>query len=159
MRRIVVSWVVAGCLLSTSAAWAEEGKVCKVLPQFVDERGRSSLAPSLYERDAYQFYLRRHPGQRKGLRLAIQWKAKGADWHQLKLRAELRGLASNTMKTVTLEGPVTKGNFFGHWTDLNLTGQPFKDFGELVAWRVTILDGDKPLGQLESFLWSGVTAQ
>jgi hypothetical protein len=156
MRRFAVRAAVIVGLFSTVAAWAGEGKVSKVLPQFLDKKGRAALNPSLYERDAYQFYLRRRPELRDGLRLAVEWKAKKVDWQKLQIRAELRGQVTNTLQTITLEQPVKKGGFLGSWANFDLTGEQYKKFGELVAWRVTLFEGDKQLGQLESFLWSGV---
>jgi hypothetical protein len=159
MRRYAASFILLGFLLSTAVGWAAEGKVCKVLPEFVDKKGRTSLAPSLYERDAYQFYLRKHPALRTGLLVTVQWKARGVDWQKTKLRAELRGLLTNSVETITLEEPVKKSGFFGSWTDFNISGDKFKQFGELIAWRVTLWEGDRQLAERESFLWSGVPPQ
>src|SRR5665213_2416352 len=156
MRRFVAILAGLGLLLSISASRADEGKVCKVLPQFLDQKGRQSLAPSLYERDAYQFYLRKHPLQRAGLRLTVQWKAKDVDWTKTKLRAEIRGLLNETLQTVTLEEPAIKHGHFSTWSDFQIAGEKFQTFGELVAWRVTLWEGDRQLGRQESFLWSGV---
>jgi hypothetical protein len=154
-------------LIITLALWAllafgaqaGEGRIVKVLPQLVDEQGRSQLSPSLYERDAYQFKLRRMPGLRGGVRLAVQWKVKNVDWTKLKLRAEMRGALENTLHTVTIEEPVKKNGWFGHWSELRLEGADYKAFGQLVAWRVTLLEGDRPLSQQDSFLWSGIGAK
>ena len=160
MRRFAASLAVVGFLWFISAAMGGEGKVCKVLPQFLDAKGRQSLSPSLYERDAYQFYLRKHPKERISLRLEVQWKARGLDWGKTKLRAELRGLVTNSLQTVTLEEPIKKGSgFFASWTPLTLGGNDFKKFGELVAWRVTLWEGDRQLSEQESFLWSGVASR
>ncbi len=156
MRRFAASLALLGFLLSTAAVQGGEGKVCKVLPQFLDKKGRQSLSPSLYERDAYQAYLRKHPHLRASLRLAVLWKAKDVDWEKTKLRAELRGLLTNSLETVTLEEPVKKSGFFGNWAYFSVTGDEFKKFGELVAWRVTLWEGDRQLSEQESFLWSGV---
>jgi hypothetical protein len=156
IRRYGAGLVALGFLFSMSAASAGEGKVCKVLPEFLDQKGRRSLDPSLYERDAYQFYLRRHPSQISGLGVEVQWKAHGADWTKTKLRAELRGLLTNSTQTVTLEMPVKKSGLFSKWTQFSITGDQFKKFGELVAWRVTLWEGDRQLSEQESFLWSGV---
>ena len=156
MRRYAASFAMLGFLLSTAVAWAAEGKVCKVLPEFVDKKGRTSLSPSLYERDAYQFYLRKHPALLTGLLVTVQYKAKGVDWQKTKLRAELRGLLTNSVETITLEEPVKKSGFFGSWAEFNITGEDFQKFGELVAWRVTLWEGDRQLSEKESFLWSGV---
>jgi hypothetical protein len=34
-----------------------------------------------------------------------------------------------------------------------VTGDEYKKLGELVAWRVTLWDGDKLLAEQKSFLW------
>jgi len=159
MRRYAASSIVLGLLLSTAVSWASEGNVCKVLPQFLDQRGRQSISPSLYERDAYQFYLRKHPALRASLSVKVQYKAKGPGLKKMILRAELRGLLTNSLSTVSLEEPVKKSGFFANWAEFSVTGGNYKKFGELVAWRVTLWDGDKRLSEQESFLWSGVPAQ
>ncbi|HEX3717876.1 MAG TPA: hypothetical protein VH595_07895 [Verrucomicrobiae bacterium] len=149
---------IVGFIWLAANAWAGEGTVIKVLPQFLDSKGRSALSPSLYERDAYQFALRKEPSKQAGLRLAVQWKAKKVDWTKLKIRAELRGLANDTIHTVIIEEPAKKPRLFGNWEDLKLDGEAFHAFGQLVAWRVSLWEGDHQLGDLESFLWNGVTA-
>ena len=156
MFRHAASLIVIVFLLSMTAARAAEGKVCKVLPQYLDKKGRQSLNPSLYERDAYQGYLRKHPQLRTALHVVVEYRAKGLDWPNAKLRVELRGLRTNSTQTVTLEEPVKKSGFFGRWAEFNITGEDFKKFGELVAWRVSLCEGDRQLSEKESFLWSGV---
>jgi hypothetical protein len=153
MRRLLI------LLLLTFGPWAHgaEGRVIKVLPQFLDKKGETSLSPSLYERDAYQFYLRNHPSARTAFRLAVQWKAKDVGAAPLKLRAELRGLAGDTLHAITLEQPVKKKGHFSQWSSIKVAGQNYKDLGPLVAWRVSLWEGDHQLGALESFLWSPVS--
>jgi len=135
---------------------AGEGSVVKVLPQLLDEHGRHALSPSLYERDAYQFHLRKTPKLRGGARLAVQWKAKKVDWPRLKLRAEMRCLLGDDLHTVTMEEPAVKNGHFSSWSEFRIEGADYKTFGQIVAWRVTLLEGDHQIGQLESFLWSPV---
>ncbi|MGP8198907.1 MAG: hypothetical protein ACLQU4_05325 [Limisphaerales bacterium] len=159
MRRFAASFALIAFLLSNTVVVAGGGRVCKVLPQFLDKKGRQSLSPSLYERDAYQFYLRKHAGLRKSLRVEVLWKAKGVDWEKTRLRAELRGLRTNTLETITLEQPVKKSGFLGSWAEFTVAGDDFQRFGELVAWRVTLWEGDRQLSEQESFLWSGVPAR
>jgi hypothetical protein len=159
MRRYAASFALIAFLLSNTVVMAGGGRVCKVLPQFLDKKGRQSLSPSLYERDAYQFYLRKHPGLRQSLRMEVLWRAKGVDWEKTILRAELRGLRTNTLETLTLEQPVKKSGFLGSWAEFTVTGDEFQKFGELVAWRVTLWEGGRQLSELESFLWSGVPAR
>lgn len=134
---------------------AGEGKVVKVLSQLLDKQGHFALSPSLYERDAYQFRLRKSLALRGGARLVVQWKAKKADWSRLTLRAEIRSLLGDSLHTVTLEQAAVKnGGLLGNWSEFRIEGADYKNFGDIVAWRVTLLEAGQPLGQLESFLWS-----
>ena len=138
------------------AARGEEGKVLKVFPQYLDLEGRHTLSPSLFARDSYQFYLRLRPRERSGLRVAVQWKEKGGEASNLRLRVEMRGLRGNTLREVTLEKPAVKNGWFSHWTEVRLGGADYKDFGELVSWRVSLWNGPKQLSKQQSFLWDGV---
>ena len=154
MRRFFISFTIL--LLLATVLQAGEGRVVKVLPQLLDQHGRHTLSPSLYERDAYQLRLRKEPKLRGGARLAIQWKAKNVDWTKLKLRAEMRCLLNDNIHAVTMEEPAVKKGHFGNWSEFRIEGTDYKAFGQIVAWRVTLLEGDHQLGQLESFLWSNV---
>jgi hypothetical protein len=154
MRRFFIALAVLFFL--APAVQAGEGSILKVLPQLLDKRGRQTLSPSLYERDAYQLRLRKNVTLRGGVRLAVQWKAKNVDWHKLKFRVEMRGLLEEDLHTVTMEEPAFKNGHFSSWCEFRVEGANYKTFGELVGWRVTLLEGDRQLDQLESFLWSGV---
>jgi hypothetical protein len=151
-------FLVLALLLCAPVGWASEGKVIKVLPQLLDSKGRHALSPSLYERDAYQFVLRKAPAKQAALRLAVQWKAKNVDWSRLTLRAEMRGLTNNSLHSITIEEPAVKNGYFSSWGEFKIEGPTFRDFGQLVAWRVTLWEGDRQLSRLESFLWSGIEA-
>jgi hypothetical protein len=140
------------CLFLAAAAQAADGHVYKVLPQFLDEKGRQSLSPSLYDRDAYQAYLRRNPAKRTALQFAVQWKGPKTD--HLKLRVELRGVApGDVLNHTTLELPVHQRYWFSHWESLTLAGDAYKNFGDVTAWRATLWDGDQLLDEQKSFLW------
>jgi hypothetical protein len=147
--------IFAFCFFVCAAASAATGKVIKVLPQFVDLKGRTALSPSLYDRDAYQAALRTQQATNvSGMRFAVQWKASGAGDKSLKLRVEIRGIAhGNLPPTVTLEKEVKPGFWFTHWAYLPLAGADFKRVGEVTAWRATLWDGDKMIGEQKSFLW------
>jgi hypothetical protein len=153
MRRLLLSLLLLGSLSAAFAADTVAGRVVKVLPLFLDVRGHEALSPSLYDRDAYQAYLRRHTDQRSAIRFDVLWKSANTGEAGLKLRVELRGLGQNGMPhQATLEQPVTP-HFFRHWNSLTLGGEAYKDFGELVAWRVTLWSGEQCLGEQKSFLW------
>ena len=154
MRR---SWIwlllVAGLAVAGSAQ-AATGRVIKVLPQFLDLKGRNSLTPSLFERDMYQANLRDHTNLCSGMRFNVQWKAKGPAAAPLKLQVELRGVARGDLpQQLTLEQPVRIGGWFSHWARLDLAGEQYKSIGQVTSWRVTLWEGTRLLGEQKSFLW------
>lgn len=139
-----------GASMSLDAATA---KILKVLPHFVDSEGRHSLSPSLYERDAYQAFLRNNPRHRSGLRFDIQWKAGPSTAAHLTLRMELRGSKAPLEQSLVLEQIVKPKRLFSRWSALTLSKEAYEKFGDLSAWRTTLWDGDQPLAELKSFLW------
>jgi hypothetical protein len=154
MRRTFIWLILVGGLAVALSAAAATGKVIKVLPQFLDLKGRNSLTPSLYERDVYQAFLRQNTNQCSGMRFNVQWKAKGQPAAPLKIRVELRGVARGDFpKQLVLEKAVEPGGWFSHWAKLELVGDGYKDFGQVTAWRVTLCEGTRPLGEQRSFLW------
>jgi hypothetical protein len=154
MRRSLIWLALVGCLAATSGAQAATWRVVKVLPQFLDLKGRNSLTPSLYERDTYQAFLRDHTNQCSGMRFMVQWKAKGQPGAPLKLRVELRGVAHGDFpKQRMLETAVEVRGRFSHWTEIKLVGKDYKEFGKVTAWRGSLWEGDQLLGEQKSFLW------
>jgi hypothetical protein len=154
MRRSFIWMSLVGLLAATLPVSAASGRVIKVLPSYLDLRGRQSISPSLYERDAYQAQLRLRPDRRSGIRYDIQWKAKGPVSQPLKLRIELRGFsAQGKEKRVTVENTVELPHWWGTWTALTLNGERYKEFGEPTCWRVTLWEGDQLIGEQKSFLW------
>jgi hypothetical protein len=155
MRRFLIWFCLAGSLAAAAPAVASTARILKVLPEFLDLKGRNSLSPSLYERDAYQVILRQHPEQRSGVRFYVHWKTKGPPWGPLKLRVELRGTVEGGLpKQLTLDQALLNpGGLFGRWTNLTLGGEEYKRFGAVTAWRVTLWEGDTLLAEQNSFLW------
>ncbi len=154
MRRSCNYFTLVLFLATTLSSVAATGKVVKVLPHFLDRQGRHMLSPSLYDRDAYQAELRKNPEQRSGVRFDVQWRGRSAIKNEAAtLRVELRGTAKGDLPTqLVLETPV-KITGTGHWARLNLTGEAYKNFGEITAWRVTLWAGDQLIGEQKSFLW------
>jgi|CZKM01.1.fsa_nt_gi hypothetical protein len=154
MRRLLIWMALVGWLAVLWSAQAATGRVIKVLPQFLDLKGRNSLSPSLYERDAYQAVLRDHTNQCSGMRFNVQWKTKGQPAAPLKLKVELRGVAHGDFpKQLVLEKPVEPRGRFSHWAEVPLVGAEYKSFGQVTAWRVTLWEGTELLGEQKSFLW------
>ena len=153
MRWLLISLLLLGSLSAAFASDAITGRVIKVLPFLVDTNGCIAKSPSLYDRDAYQAYLLRHSGQSSAIRFDVLWKASNAGGANLKMRVELRGVGEGGMpRQATLEQTVAP-HVFRHWNSLTLGGQDYKNFGELVAWRVTLWSGSQMLSEQKSFLW------
>ena len=140
-------------MLSPVSSSAREAKIIKVLPHLMDSRGRISLAPSLYERDAYQLYLREHASEVNGLRFDVQWKASKKNSSTLELRMEVRGRKMPLEKTRVFTEQVKKPRHFSTWSSLKLNKAAYTEVGELVAWRATLWEGEKMIAEQQSFLW------
>lgn len=155
VRTALFNLLIAGALATCSPALAGSGSLIKVLPEYLDLKGRNSLSPSLYERDVYQVKLRDHPELRSAIRFYIQWKSKKPLWDSLLARVELRGITEGKVpRRLVLERTVpNRGGHWSHWTDLTLSGQAYQKFGAVTAWRVTIWEGQKLIGREQSFLW------
>lgn len=139
--------------LLVSVAQAAEGKIIKVLPHLLDAQGRNTLSPSLYERDAYQAYLRKHPELCSALRFDVQWKRRDSHPDNLKLKLELRTSKGTPAAPLTIESPVKAKGWFSTSTGLVVDGESFKTMGDVIAWRVTLWDGDRQVAEQKSFLW------
>ncbi len=154
MRRALIWLSLMGWLAAVWSSQAATGRVIKVLPQFLDLKGRDSLSPSLYQRDVYQAHLRDHTNECSGMRFNVQWKTKGLPAGPTKLRVELRGVAQGDFpKQLVLEASVEPKGKFSHWTEIPLVGEEYKNFGQVTAWRVTLWEGPQLLSEQKSFLW------
>lgn len=163
MRRLRF-WLAVGLLLIPCALRTEaaDARVRKVLPSLVDLQGRASLHPSLYERDAYQAYLRKNPERVGGMRFDVHWSAPVDKTQPLELRLELRGatLRTNALPTgvpqtnsVTLTNAVTPPRFGARWTRVALSPETLRQVGDVTAWKATLLRGGTELASTQSFLW------
>ena len=74
MTRLLPAILMA-LFLSAVSSQAAEQRVIKVLPHFMDQEGRHANTPSLFERDAYQAWLRTNPEEQSGIRYDIQWQS------------------------------------------------------------------------------------
>lgn len=151
VRTLLIILAVILWASSPRATTAASARIAKVLPQLEDQQGRIALNPSLYERDAYQQYLRRNPEMRSAIRFAIKWKAK--DTGALKLKVEMRGNRGRLGTLATVETPVKFRGFFSTWSNVSLGGTNAASFGDLSAWRATLWDGERIVAEQKSFLW------
>jgi hypothetical protein len=154
MRRLMIFPLLTVLCLGIFPAGAATGRVIKMLPFFIDLEGKHMRSPNLYDRDNYQVYLRKHPAERSGMRFDVQWKTKGKISAPLKVKLELRGgVRGGPPLQLTLEVEAKPSRWFSTWTSLPLLGDDYKKFGEVIAWRATLWEGDQLIGEQKSFLW------
>jgi hypothetical protein len=139
-------------LCSAFYVHAGPAKILKVLPHYLDDEGRHSLSPSLFERDAYQAFLRGNPDKQSALRFDVNWKARRSGKQPLVLRLELRGSGGDPITPLVLERTVKPG-WFSRWTSLRLKPEDYQAFGQLVAWRASLWAGKDLRAEQKSFLW------
>jgi len=143
-------------LLAVLPAFAdgiEKGRIVKMLPLFLDLKGRDAVSPSLYDRDAYQAYLRQHTNEISAIRFDFLWQVANPSAAKYQLRIELRGIAADGKPTQTMLEQEAAPPLLRRWNSLTLGGAGYKKFGELVAWRATLWRGDQLLSEQKSFLW------
>ncbi len=149
--RIVCQLLIALLLLAWPARAADQ-RVIKVLPHLLDKDGAHTVSPSLFDRDAYQSWLKKNPDHQTGVRYDIHWRSAKPGKFELKL--ELLGrVEKGQIKRRTVEGKVSVQRSKSQWTALSLTGEDFKQFGPIVAWRVSLWQGDQLVAKHQSFLW------
>jgi hypothetical protein len=140
--------VLFGAATSLQAA---EARIVKVLPHLLDSKGRNALAPSLFERDAYQAHLRDFPEKVSALRFDVQYKAGGRD--PLVLRIEVRGSKMAVNHSRIFETDVKPHRFFSSWGALHLDKKTYDEIGNIVAWRATLWRDGEQIAEQLSFLW------
>jgi hypothetical protein len=147
--RVVGLWAVVACC--AMSAWGAEARIVKALPHFLDKEGRHTLHPSLFERDGYQAYLRAHPEICSGMRFDVQWKGRKVENGQIKL--EVRGANTPPRQTETFSTSLKSSGYFSRWSSLRIAAEDFKRTGSIIAWRISLWEGDQQLAEKKSFLW------
>src|SRR5688572_18140301 len=137
---------------SSAIASPSTDRVIKVLHDLVDARGRIALAPSLFERDAYQVHLRDFPELAAGSRFDIQYKARRQDG-PVRLRLEVRGSKTGLGNSRAFEAETLPDRFGSSWGRIALDKATSESIGTIVAWRATLWRGAVQIGEQQSFLW------
>lgn len=144
-------WV---CVSLSLQAAESHGRITKVLRHLLDLEGRHTVSPSLLDRDAYQAHLREHLDEVSGMRFHIQWKLKSTGGTQPMLRVEVRHGSGNSIKEFSKSVPAdTQKKRRSRWQEITITGSEYAQLGEVIAWRVSLWDGETLLAAQESFLW------
>ena len=153
MRWLLMILLLPGSLAAADTADALSGHIVKVLPLFLNLKGQDAISPSLYDRDAYQVYLRYHTNEISAIRYDVLWSTSKTDDRKLTLRLELRGVGQGGVPSQTMLEQTVTPHYFRHWTALPLAGDDYKNFGEVVAWHATLSSGSQILSEQKSFLW------
>ncbi len=153
MRGFLTAWLLLGSLLAAGADGALSGHIVKVLPLFLNLKGQDAISPSLYDRDAYQVFLREHTNVVSAIRYDVLWSTSKSGTNKLILRLELRGIGENGVPRQTIIEQTVTPHYFRHWTSLLMAGDDYRHFGEVVAWRASLWSGPQMLSEQKSFLW------
>ena len=137
--------------ISFGCAGVSDGTIVKVLPHYLDAKGRHSDGPSLLHRDVYQKKLRDEPELINALRFDIKWRGGGLDVETAKLRVEVRSSKAGVPPQV-FEQQIKLGGR-ANWTGVLVSAEEYKKIGKMESWRATLLVGDKVLAEQKSFLW------
>ena len=129
-----------------------KARVIKVLHHLVDAKGRIALAPSLFERDAYQVHLREHPELSAGSRFDIQFKARRQNG-RVRLRLEIRGSKTGLGSARVFETDALPDRWGSTWARIALDKTTSDALGTVVAWRASLWEGGEMIAEQQSFLW------
>ena len=155
-RTYFIPWILS--LVCSISLLGEEdvssARILKVLPHMLDAKGKHALSPSLLERDAYQAHLKSHPEEVSTLRFDVNWKLKEPFDGRLELRVEVRFGSGNTIQTIKAKTPLRPKKLRKRgWTSVQLKKEDYKPESNLIAWRVTIWNGNQQIASQKSFLW------
>lgn len=145
--------LILAALLSLGSALADGPEIIKVLPHLLDEKGRHTLSPSLFERDAYQVFLRENPDRISALRFDIQYEGKAPDGEPLRMRIDIRGSKMPIGEVESFETEVKPTGWLSKWAAIRLSREDYERIGRPVAWRVTLWAGERKIAEQQSFLW------
>lgn len=129
-------------------------RVLKVLPHYLDAKGLHALSPSLFERDAYQAHLKDHPEEVSTMRFDVHLRLHDSDLTDVTVRVEARFGKGDSIETLKSIAPMKKPKWGKRrWTSITLDKEAFDATAQLIAWRVTLWQGDTKLDTQTSFLW------
>lgn len=140
-------------VLPAFAGGMEKGRIVKMLPLFLNLKGHDAVSPSLYDRDAYQAYLRQHTNEISAIRFDFLWQVENPSAARYKLRIELHGIGEGGKPTRAMLEAEAQPPLLRRWSSITLGGADYRNLGELVAWRATLWRGDQLLSEQKSFLW------
>ena len=141
-------------LVSVAEESVGAARILKVLRHCLDTEGRHTLSPSLLDRDAYQAHLQRHPDRIGGMAFDVQWKRKEGIGDEAVLRLQVRHGSGTRVEEFSRDHPLlSEGRRRVRWQRLAVTGDEYREWGRIIAWQITLRNGDEVLSRQRSFLW------
>ncbi len=90
-----------------------------------------------------------------GIRFIVHWRAPASEIPNFDVKVEARGTIpqtnEETAKILIRKYPQTPT--YSGWTFIDLTGDTFRRFGALMAWRVSLLQNGRVMASRHSFTW------
>lgn len=137
----------------------------KVLFFWLDEDGQYSQHPSMFERDAYQAYLRDNPEEIHGLKVAVLLSGSSGKLESSSLELKIQGPPGPEIKEpleFRLELADKLDRKLRRWVywDIDPVNAEASDEAlkllpeSIVSWRLTLLDEGQPVDRLQSYLWN-----
>ncbi|MDZ4815966.1 MAG: hypothetical protein SGI71_06830 [Verrucomicrobiota bacterium] len=128
-------------------------KIAAVKHLYLD-RNISPGSVDLHAKYQYQDTLSKNPDQVYGKRFAIHWKGSADhDIPELIVRLELRGLKGNAPTKKTIDFTYRNWVVGSRWTEFDLVGDEYKEFGQLTAWHATVIADGQVVARKKSILW------
>lgn len=154
MRTTVVILIALFIWSPFGSQAADGSRIVKTLKHLLDAEGRHTLSPSLLDRDAYQAHLRSQSDLVSGLRFDIQLRLSSKSKNTLRLKVEIRHGSGTKIDTLTRETMLKElKRRRSQWGKISISNEDYQSLGEIIAWRVSLWDGDSELSHQESFLW------
>jgi hypothetical protein len=154
MRATVLILIALFCWSPLGSQAAEGMRIVKILKHLLDAEGRHTISPSLLDRDAYQAQLRDQPESVSGLRFDVQLKLPSKSASPLLLKVKIRHGSGSTIDTYSTVSTLKQtGRRRPRWGQIVVSGDDYLKLGTIIAWRVSLWDGDTEVSKQESFLW------
>lgn len=131
--------------------------VRKVNYDLLDKEGYPTAeVGNMREKAVYQKKLRSGKELADALRFHVFWEVPSEGADDFIVKVEARGVHSvtdeETYATMTKKYPAIESR--SGWADLTIKPVDYKFFGDLMAWKVTLLCGDEIVATRHSFTWS-----
>jgi hypothetical protein len=157
VRKIFLfAWILLPlAILEAKPPSAPGYEIMKVNHEFIDLAGETQAEIANWvDRAKYQQAVKKVA--HKGVRFFVHWQVPSTLMRDLTIKIETQGWDSDggreTQETLVRTYPKIP-NYSG-WAVLDLEGDRYRDFGRMMAWKVTILHQGEVMATRESFMWN-----